>query len=278
MKYIFLVVFVFCIFYYIKTIRINKTKENIFEAGKMYLVPHMGYADGLPISSLMATQKINDDGFEMLDIDVRFSKDGVPIVFHDEFLEKNTDGIGKVSSFDYEDIKNIKIQEGKFHLGETIHTLESHFSEIKGNKKLLITLEIKEIDHKVFEKDLNVIDELLHKYDLRKRVIVVNKDIFNICQINRKNLYSGFSFDKNSTNLELNNLNKSEKNINITIHLCRPDLMAVHKNTNIDWLKKISEKQITVFVWGIKTKNDFLYFKGKSFVNGVVIDKIDLLD
>jgi glycerophosphoryl diester phosphodiesterase len=46
-------------------------------------------------------------GYRYIETDIRVTRDGVVVVFHDETLERTTNGIGKVSEWDWEDIRHL---------------------------------------------------------------------------------------------------------------------------------------------------------------------------
>ncbi len=65
----------------------------------MLIIGHRGWPAAYPentIPSFLAALKEGADGVEL---DVHLSKDGVPVVIHDYYVDRTTDGRGKVSSF-----------------------------------------------------------------------------------------------------------------------------------------------------------------------------------
>ena len=62
------------------------------------LVAHRGGSRLAPENTMAAFRAAIDDwGADMLELDVRLSKDGVVMVIHDETVDRTTDGLGRVA-------------------------------------------------------------------------------------------------------------------------------------------------------------------------------------
>jgi glycerophosphoryl diester phosphodiesterase len=46
-------------------------------------------------------------GYSYVETDIRVTRDGVVVVFHDETLERTTNGVGKVSDWDWDDLRHL---------------------------------------------------------------------------------------------------------------------------------------------------------------------------
>jgi glycerophosphoryl diester phosphodiesterase len=46
-------------------------------------------------------------GYSYVETDIRVTRDGIVVVFHDETLERTTNGVGKVSDWDWEDLRHL---------------------------------------------------------------------------------------------------------------------------------------------------------------------------
>lgn len=146
---------------------------------KPLLIGHRGAAAHLPENTLpsfrLAFEKFNAD---MVEFDVHFSKDSVPVVIHDAALERTTNGSGFVAEYNYKelarfdagfyfdpDAKRVFPERGK---GIAIPTLEDVFNSFPGKK---LSIEIKENS-----TDLTrAVMELVDQNKARERVIVGSK-------------------------------------------------------------------------------------------------------
>jgi len=113
------------------------------------LIGHRGVKDLCPENTLESILKAFDLGLSFVEIDVKISKDRVPILLHDDTLDRTTNGSGLAIDYNYENIK--KLDAGKFFYKENtnifIPKLEDILSlcinykgnlniELKPNKKL----------------------------------------------------------------------------------------------------------------------------------------------
>lgn len=54
-------------------------------------IAHRGFRSIAPENTLIAARKAHESGADMWELDVQLSRDGVPVVFHDDTLERTTD-------------------------------------------------------------------------------------------------------------------------------------------------------------------------------------------
>jgi glycerophosphoryl diester phosphodiesterase len=83
-----------------------------------------------------AIQRGIDAGADWIEIDIRQSKDGTLMVFHDATVDRNTDGTGKLDSFTKEQLQALTV---KVTPPETIPTLEAVLEQFapKGTRMVL---------------------------------------------------------------------------------------------------------------------------------------------
>jgi len=70
---------------------------------KFEIVAHRGVADGVPENTIGAFERALELGADAVELDVRLSKDRVPVVFHNFYLEGTTNASGPV--FEYESVQ-----------------------------------------------------------------------------------------------------------------------------------------------------------------------------
>lgn len=81
---------------------------------KILTAAHRGQWRDAPENSLPAIEAAFDDGAEIVELDVRLTSDGIPVLMHDETVDRTTDGSGEVSSFTLAEIRELRLKE---HLG-----------------------------------------------------------------------------------------------------------------------------------------------------------------
>ncbi len=63
------------------------------------VIAHRGFADIFPENTLVGIRGAYDKGADAVEIDVRVSRDSVPVIIHDATVDRTTNGTGPVSSF-----------------------------------------------------------------------------------------------------------------------------------------------------------------------------------
>lgn len=110
----------------------------------MYVIAHRGYRKRYPEHTMLAFQKALEAGCDAMEIDVQLTKDGIPVLFHDEKLDALTTGKGLLSETSYEELRPLRIK--KVHWGkrykEPLVTLESYFQWVK-TTPLFTVIELK---------------------------------------------------------------------------------------------------------------------------------------
>ena len=108
------------------------------------VIGHRGSSGTAPENTLLAFREASDAGAQAVEFDVVLARDGVPVVFHDETLDRTTDGMGPVWDHDVEELK--RLDAGSWFLpqcaGEPIPTLEETL-KLCASLGLRINVEIK---------------------------------------------------------------------------------------------------------------------------------------
>lgn len=115
----------------------------------MMIIAHRGASGTAPENTLAAFRRAIEDGAHGIELDVRSSRDGKIIVFHDETLDRTTDGTGLVHRHTLAQLK--RLDAGSFfgrqfatekipHLAEVIQLTKSTntrlFIELKQGRHL----------------------------------------------------------------------------------------------------------------------------------------------
>ncbi|MBU0967017.1 MAG: hypothetical protein KKA54_11640 [Proteobacteria bacterium] len=120
-----------------------KSLQDLVVEHPHLVVAHRGASGTAPENTLTAIGLALEVGALMLEIDVQITTDDQIVVFHDETLERTTDGHGEICSFSYEELK--KLDAGAWFAyrfrGEKIPLLDDVFQLIRG--KACINVEIK---------------------------------------------------------------------------------------------------------------------------------------
>ena len=137
-------------------------------------VAHRGASGEVPENTLpavaLALQRYQTD---LVELDLRLTKDGVPVILHDETLERTTNGKGPVRRQNFRELKTLDAgfrfdPEGKKSFpfrgkGITVPALEE---VLRGFPESGFLLEIKEKDPECVPRILNVIERVPAKGNL----------------------------------------------------------------------------------------------------------------
>ncbi|MBW7460620.1 glycerophosphodiester phosphodiesterase family protein, partial [Paenibacillus sepulcri] len=85
-----------------------------------------------------------NEGVDMVELDVRTTSDGVPVLMHDDSVNRTTNGTGSVSNLSLAQIKQLCLKDSKGVVAspcEQVPTLEEAMTLAKGN--IMVNLDIK---------------------------------------------------------------------------------------------------------------------------------------
>jgi len=108
------------------------------------VIAHRGASAYAPENTLIAFTKAAQLGIKWVEFDVMLSADGQPIIFHDERLDRTTNGKGEIANYHYDYLRTL--DAGKWFdwefSGERIPSL-AHVLEFLLNAKMSANVEIK---------------------------------------------------------------------------------------------------------------------------------------
>lgn len=112
--------------------------------GKLFVIAHRGASAFEPENTLRAVRRALDLGADMVEVDVRESRDGYIVVIHDATVDRTTDGRGCVKDMSLRELRMLDAG-----MGERIPTLEEVAKMVKGKAKLVVEVKVQGIEGKV---------------------------------------------------------------------------------------------------------------------------------
>lgn len=85
----------------------NDQHSALLDEDAFLLIAHRGASAIAPERALASYQLAMDMGADFIEIDLQMTKDGVLVAFHDDTVDRTTDGSGKVAEMDLADIKEL---------------------------------------------------------------------------------------------------------------------------------------------------------------------------
>ncbi|MDF2960840.1 MAG: glycerophosphodiester phosphodiesterase [Paenibacillus sp.] len=119
--------------------------ERLQNNPSLIVAGHRGFKSAYPENTLLAFQAALELGVDMLEFDLRFSKDKVVVVIHDETLERTTNGSGHVRDYSLSELKQLDAGGwfGKVFEGLKIPTFEELCQLLAAYPNVLLNVEIK---------------------------------------------------------------------------------------------------------------------------------------
>ena len=155
------------------------------------IIGHRGIKDLAPENTIESILKAIDLKIKWIEIDVKISKDKIPILLHDDLLNRTTSGNGRPIDFLYKDI--LKLDSGKWfsknYTGAHIPTLEEVL-KICSNKNIGVNIELK--PNKGFEEqNVEAVVNLINNSNFNCPIYFSSFDSFSCIKI--KNLLPNFN-------------------------------------------------------------------------------------
>lgn len=201
---------------------------------------------GSPENTLKAIKASYDQGVRAIEIDVQLTKDHHLIAFHDETLDRMTNGFGNVNEHNLAELKLLKVDKT-----ETIPTLEEAIQLII-QLNMHVELDIRNNpNHSIIAQK---IDALFRKYNLYERVFVSSfnpKITYAIRSINPR-IITGYGFIQSVTGNPVIDfiLRSSLLPQLLGVGIVEPHWKMVNQKMISYWRKK----RILINPWTVNTK------------------------
>lgn len=100
-----------------KEIANHKTVNTVLDnnTNEVLVIAHRGDWRNAPENSLQAIENCIDMGVDMVEIDVRLTKDSIPVLMHDKTLDRTTTGEGEIKDWTLEDLRKLYLKNGANH-------------------------------------------------------------------------------------------------------------------------------------------------------------------
>ncbi|MGZ4030773.1 MAG: glycerophosphodiester phosphodiesterase [Tumebacillaceae bacterium] len=132
---------------------------------------HRGASGHAPENTMAAFRLAEQQGANGFELDVQVTSDGVPVVIHDELLDRTTNGHGLVLQHTLAEIRALDAGSwyGSAFVGEKIPTLEEVM--LTFGQRMQLNIELKNSYHHMPELEEKTI-ALIRKYRMEKSVVV----------------------------------------------------------------------------------------------------------
>ncbi|HIX15601.1 MAG TPA: glycerophosphodiester phosphodiesterase [Candidatus Hungatella pullicola] len=164
----------------------------------MKVLGHRGYSGEYPENTMLAFQKAFETGCDGVELDVQLSKDGIPVIMHDEAVDRTSDGKGLIKDYTYRELCRFNCSyPDKFKDAfdfQKIPSLEEYLAWMKQVSHTFVTnIELKNSIYYYGGLEKKVID-MVRSFGLEDRIILSsfnNASIVN-CKLMAPEIQTGF--------------------------------------------------------------------------------------
>lgn len=138
------------------------------------IIAHRGFSGRFPENTIPALLGAFDAGCSSLEFDLRWTADGIPILFHDETLDRTTDGAGAVAELVFSDIA--RLDAGSWYspgfAGVRVPSLEEAVAHIRSRARHIYA-EVKAVPEPAA---LDALLEILRRTGIHPHTTVISLD------------------------------------------------------------------------------------------------------
>ncbi|MBQ6213158.1 MAG: hypothetical protein IJJ57_09765, partial [Ruminococcus sp.] len=153
-------------FTYIKSLYKGNINLNVGLLSDTQITAHRGASKAAPENTLPAFEAAIESGADYIELDVQLTSDGELVVFHDEKLDRTTDGQGILSKYTYEQLQQLSAGSwfgDGVEFADTKIPLLSEVLDLTGDD-IMLNIEIKDRGDAIATAEKTV--ELIEEYDI----------------------------------------------------------------------------------------------------------------
>lgn len=226
---------------------------------------HRGASGHAPENTLPAFELAHMLGADGIELDVQLTRDGVPVVIHDERIDRVSDGTGYVKDYTLKELKKFNMNKNFPAYGKVaIPTLEEAYDFVK-NTDMVINLELK--NSTIFYEGMEEkVLRLAVEKGLADRMIYSSFNHYSMRRLQQILPSARIAFLYSNGILDMGD------------YACRYGAYAVHpsvKNTEYpDMVRECHERGIKVHVWTVNEEADFEKMR-KLGVDAVITNYVE---
>lgn len=233
------------------------------------LFGHRGSPEHEPENTLASFHKAIADGCNAIELDVYRTIDGHLVVFHDDTVERTTNGTGRVAEKTLAELRALNAADKWEGRSENIPTLKEVVDALPDN--IIFNFEIKNFS--VFSEQRTELElvRFIHENRLRDRVILSSFNPLNIWRVKMADpsIFTALLWYQPSL-LSLRHP--------IGVHLSHPDIFHPFE-TDLNWGVRFWSrvKKIPMHVWVVNEEKRMKTFAADPMIKGIMSDDTELL-
>ncbi|GGF31037.1 glycerophosphodiester phosphodiesterase family protein [Echinicola rosea] len=116
-------------------------RERFLHSDELMIAAHRAAHEDFPENSIEAIHQAIEIGVDIIELDIRVTKDGVPVIMHDQTIDRTTTGSGNIELLDFEAIHSLKLLHNGKATDQTIPTLKAALFACKD--KVMVDMDMK---------------------------------------------------------------------------------------------------------------------------------------
>lgn len=225
-------------------------------------IAHRGYSGKFDENTMLAFRKALEYKADGIETDVQLSKDNIPVIIHDETLDRTTDGRGYVKEYKLSELKKFRTKNG-----EEIPTLRELLVFVAESNLKVLNLELKNsiLPYEGLEEKVL---EMIHKHNLKEKVIISSFNHLSLVKIRKLDNEIKLGALTDST---LANVPKYLNDISVDCyHPYYPSIL------NNDYMKEIREAGIIVNPYTVN-EEEHMKMVIKVKPNSIITNEVERL-
>ncbi len=146
---------------------------------------HRGYSGKYPENTMLAFRKAVEAGADGIELDVQLTKDGVPVIIHDELVDRTTNGKGRVKEMTLDELRQLDasyIYAGQY--GVTRIPTFREYCEFVRDLPITTNIEMKTGIFEYLGIEEKVLD-MIREFHLEDKVIISSFNHFTILRMQK---------------------------------------------------------------------------------------------
>lgn len=257
--------------YNVKDIVTQAYLEKTYQAGTnndcVRSINHRGYNTEAPENTLSAFKLSKKKGFDYVECDVAFTKDGVPVLLHDTAIDRTSNGAGKISELTFDEVRALDFGGWKAakYAGEKIPTFYE-FIVLCKRIGLKAYVEIKNVPVPTSEQ-VALLVSIAKRYGMEKNISwlsfseAVLENVLSVCPSARVGLVCDTLTSENIAWAETVKTDTNEVFVDVGYSTLTEEVVSACVNAGIP-----------LEVWTVNTVEEVLALDG--YISGVTSDNI----
>lgn len=230
---------------------------------KILNIAHRGYSGKFDENTMIAFKKAIEYNADGIETDVQLSKDGIPVLIHDETLDRTTNGNGFVKDYKLSELKELKTKNG-----QKIPTLQELLELISSSNLKILNLELKNSVFEYTGLEKRVL-EMIDEYNIKGRIIISS---FNHLSLIKVREIDDEIVEGALTNSTLANVSKYLNDIKVQCyHPFFPSIL------NKNYMKEIKQGGIRVNTYTVN-EEDHMKMVIEAGVDSIITNEVERLN